>query len=227
MTRRALLPASLLLVLAACRQPAPAGADRPYTSAEEGLTLVYLNPSLPPDQQQAKRLQVRVDQVIPREDGAQVVLKSFTVGITPPFRAIFVSKDGGVGLLSPDGRTETPVLPSGFPEGPQAWTRGGVRYRILGRGAWADAGRVLPATRPAEGIWVEADPDHGSVTRTLYLPGLGEVQSEERSADGRWVTVNLLTQYGFTDLPASVVPELQAPSEAPAKPEKPRKPRKG
>ncbi|HEU4951938.1 MAG TPA: hypothetical protein VFT46_08285, partial [Holophagaceae bacterium] len=158
MTRHALLPATLLLGLAACRQPGPQ-IPRPYTAAEEGLTLVYLNPSLPGAEQAARRLQVRVDKVVDREDGALVIFKSFTVGTQPPFQATFVVKGDGVGLLSADGRTETAILPAGFPDGPQTWTRGDVAYRILGRAAWSGAASVLPEDRRAEGgvgTWVEA-----------------------------------------------------------------------
>lgn len=225
MTPRALLPAALLLLLG-CQQPGPQ-LPQPYAAAEEGLTLVYLNPSLPGAEQAARRLQVRVDKVADREDGAKVVFKSFTVGTQPPFQATFVVKGDGVGLLSPDGKAETAILPAGFPEGPQSWTRGGVAYRILGRAAWTGASRVLPEDRRNDGIWVEARPERGPVTRTLYLPGLGEVQSDERAPGGAWMTVNLLTQYGFTDLPASAAPAPEAAPAKPAKSVKPRKARKG
>lgn len=211
--KRALAPASLLL-LAACQQPGPA-VQRPYAAAEEGLTLIYINPSLPKDEQDAKRLQVRVDKVVAREDGATVVFKAFTAGLQRPFQATFVLKDGGLALLSPDGKAETPLLPEGFPDRVSSWSGAGARYRVLGRGAWSQGAKVLPSDRAAEGVWVEARPDRGAVARTLYLPGLGEVQTDERQPDGRWVTVNLLTQYGFTDLPAAPAPEQ--PVEKPAK----------
>lgn len=225
MTLRALLPAALLLGLAACRQPGPQ-VPRPYTAAEEGLTLVYLNPSLPGAEQAARRLQVRVDRVADREDGAQVVFKSFTVGTQPPFQATFVVKGDGVGLLSPDGKAETAILPAGFPEGAQSWTRGEVVYRILGRAAWSGAASVLPEDRREDGIWVEARTAQGALTRTLYLPGLGEVQSDERAPSGAWVTVNRLVQYGFTELPASAAPAPEA-APAPTHPTRTRKARKG
>ena len=203
--KRALIPASLLL-LAACRQPGPA-VPRPYAAAEEGLTLVYINPSLSPEQQADQRLQVRVDKVVTREDGATVVFKSFSVGLQPPFQSTFVLKQGGVGLLSPDGTSELPLLPEGFPDQVSSWGRAGTRLRVIGRGAWIKGAKVLPADRPSDGVWVEARPDRGAAVRTLYLPGLGEVQTDEQQPDGRWVTVNLLSQFGFTDVPA-------APSEA-------------
>ena len=211
--KRALIPASLLL-LTACQQPGPA-VRRPYAAAEEGLTLVYINPSLPQEEQAAQRLQVRVDKVLDREDGAQVVFKSFTVGVQLPFQSRFVLKNGGVGLLSPDGKSELPLLPEGFPERTASWTRVGAQFRILGRGAWTSGAKVLPPDRGSEGIWVEARTASGAVSRTLYLPAFGEVQTDERQADGRWLTVNLLTQYGFTDLP--MAPPADKPAEAPAK----------
>ena len=211
--KRLLAPASLLL-LAGCQQPGPA-VPRPYAAAEEGLTLVYINPSLPQDQQAAQRLQVRVDKVLDREDGATVVAKSFTVGVQLPFQSRFALKDGGVGLLSPDGKSEMPLLPAGFPDSPETWARPGAQCHILGRGAWTMGAKVLPADRVAEGVWVEVRTEDGALSRTLYLPGLGEVQTDERQADGRWVTVNLLTQFGFTDLP--MTPPSDKPADKPAK----------
>ncbi len=210
--KRALVPAALLL-LTACQQPGP-DVPRTYAAAEEGLTLVYINPSLPQDQQAAQRLQVRVDKMVEREDGAQAVFKSFTVGLQSPITSTFVVKNGGVGLLSPDGKSEMQILPQGFPDA-ATWSRAGVQFRILGRGAWIQGAKVLPAGRSAEGVWVEARTDRGAVSRSLYLPALGEVQTDERQANGRWATVNLLTQYGFTDLPAA--PPSGSPAEAPAK----------
>jgi hypothetical protein len=211
--KRAFVPATLLLLMA-CQQPGPA-VPRPYAAAEEGLTLVYINPSLPQDQQAAQRLQVRVDKVLDREDGAQVVFKSFTVGVQPPFQSKFILKNAGVGLQSPDGKSELPILPEGFPDRVASWTRAGVRFHILGRGAWTSAAKVLPDDRASDGVWVEARTEGGGVSRSLYLPAFGEVQTDERQPDGRWLTVNLLTQYGFTDLP--VTPPSEKPAEAPAK----------
>ncbi|HET6331076.1 MAG TPA: hypothetical protein VFF76_09845 [Holophagaceae bacterium] len=211
--KRALIPASLLL-LTACQQPGPA-VLRPYAAAEEGLTLVYINPALPQDQQAAQRLQVRVDNVVDREDGAKVVFKSFTVGVQPPFQSKFVLNNSGLGLLSPDGKSELPLLPEGFPDRVASWTRAGAQFRVLGRGAWILGTKVLPADRGSEGIWVEARTENGAVSRSLYLPAFGEVQTDERQPDGRWLTVNLLTQYGFTDLPMAPPAEQQA--DPPAK----------
>jgi hypothetical protein len=215
--KRALFPAALLL-LAGCRQPGPA-VPRPYAAEEEGLTLIYINPSLPPAEQAAKRLQVRVAKALEREDGAMVVTKTFTLGLEEPFQTTFILKDGGVAMQGPNGRGELPFLPAGFPETAASWTSAGAQFRVLGRGAWTGGAKVLPADRPAEGVWVECRPSSGPVTRTLYLPGLGEVQSDERQADGVWATVNLLTQYGFTESP--ITPREEAP--APAKPAKKRK----
>jgi hypothetical protein len=211
--KRALIPAALLLLMA-CQQPGPA-VPRLYAAAEEGLTLVYINPSLPQDQQTAQRLQVRVDKVLDREDGAQVVFKSFTVGVQLPFQSKFALKNAGVGLLSPDGKSELLLLPEGFPDRTASWTRAGVQFHILGRGAWTTAAKVLPSDRDSEGVWVEARTGSGAVSRSLYLPAFGEVQTDERQPDGRWLTVNLLTQYGFTDLP--MTPPADDPADAPAK----------
>ena len=215
------LAAASLLVLAACQQPGPP-QPKTYATSEEGLTLVFMDPSLPKDQQDAQRLQVRVDKVVDRDDGAIVVFKSFTVGLHEPFQALFVEKDGGVGILSADGKVETPVLPVGFPDSTAVWSRGGVTYQILGRGSWVHGAHVLPSGRASEGVWVEARPARGAVTRSLYLPGLGEVETDERLPDGRWSTVNLLTQYGFTELPQAPVPET-APSKPAPKAKQPSK----
>lgn len=210
--KRALVPVAALLLLAGCQQPGPA-VTRPYAALEEGLTLVYLNPSLPADQQEATRLQVRVDKVIAREDGAQVAFKSFTMGLHPPIQGLFAVKDGGVGVVSPDGKTETPLLPAGFPDRVSSWTSDGTTFHVIGLGAWVKSGAVLPTDRSKDGVWVEARSVSGMVSRTLYLPGLGEVQRDERSADGRWQTVNLLTQYGFTDTPIAPKEDKAAPPE--------------
>ena len=213
--KRALVPASLLL-LAACQQPGPR-IQRPYSAAEEGLTLVYINPALPKDQQDARRLQVRVDRVTTRPDGASVVFKTFTVGVGQPFTSLFVLQGGGLGLLSPDGKSEAQILPKGFPDAENAWTSGTTDYRVIGRGAWLPGADVLPSDRPSEGTWVESRPQSGAAARTLYLPGLGEVQTDEQLPDGSWKTVNLLTQYGFTDLPSAPQPEAAPAPKKPAK----------
>ena len=212
--KRALVPAALLL-LAGCQQPGPA-TQRPYAAAEEGLTLVYINPSLSQDQQAAKRLQVRVDKALDRDDGATVVSKTFTLGLEQPFEAAFVLKDGGVAMLGADGKILMPLLPPGFPDKVSSWTSAAAQFRVLGRGAWNGGAKVLPPDRSNEGVWVECRPASGLVTRTLYLPGLGEVQSDEQQADGTWITVNLLTQYGFTESPVAPQPEPPAPAK-PAK----------
>ncbi|MBS1766845.1 MAG: hypothetical protein JST05_05500 [Acidobacteria bacterium] len=215
--KRALVPAALLL-LAGCQQPGPA-VQRPYAAVEEGLTLVYINPSLPQDEQAAKRLQVRVDKVLEREDGSKLVTKTFSLGVGKPFESTFILKGGGVALAGPDGKSQTPFLPAGFPDQAAAWTTGSSQFRVLGRGAWAASAKVLPSDRSNEGVWVECRSALGPATRTLYLPALGEVQTDERRPDGSWATVNLLTQFGFTESP--VTQREDAP--APAKPAKKRK----
>ena len=214
--KRALIPASLLL-LAGCQEPKPQ-TPRPYAAAEEGLTLVYINPSLPKDQQDAKRLQVRVDKVVERSDGALAVFKTFTVGLEKPVQAILILKDGGLGLLSPDGKNEAPMLPAGFPDATGSWSLGSAAYRVLGRGAWVRGEGVLPDDRRSDGVWVEMHAG-AKTARTLYLPGIGEVQTDELRPDGSWTTVNLLTQYGFSDIPSA--PPMQGVEEPP--PQKPAK----
>ncbi len=208
--RRALLPIAALLLLAGCQQPGPAVA-RSFAPEEEGLTLVYINPSLPQDQQQAERLQVRVEKETDDGKGGRVVTKAFTAGVQLPFRTDTLLKDGGVALLSPDGKGQIALLPEGFPDKVASWSSPAGSFRVLGRGAWVAGAKVLPADRADEGVWVEARSASGAVTRTLYLPGLGEVQTDARQADGRWQTVNLLTQYGFTDAPFTPKEEKPEP----------------
>lgn len=210
--KRTLVPAAALLLLAGCQQPGPA-VGRAYAPEEEGLTLVYINPSLPQDQQQAQRLQVRVEKVVEDAKGGVVVTKAFTAGVQLPLRLDTVLKDGGVALIGPDGKNQLTLLPEGFPNRTESWSTPAGSYRVIGRGAWVGGAKVLPADRPAEGVWVENRSASGAVARSLYLPGLGEAQTDVRQADGRWQTVNLLIQYGFTDAP------FTPKEEAPAKPE--------
>lgn len=211
--KRALVPASLIL-LSACRQPGPQ-IQRPCAAAQEGLTLVHINPSLPSDQQAAKRLQIRVDRVASGADGALIVTQSFTEGLAQPTTATIVIRQGGASRVSADGKTETALLPPGFPDAAASWTSPAGTSRVIGRGAWVQGAKVLPPDLLSEGVWVECRPEQGPVARSLYLPGLGEVQTDERQSDGRWVTVDLLTQYGFTDLPPALV-QAPAPETKPA-----------
>lgn len=221
--KRALFPVAALLLLAGCQQPGPA-VQRPYAPDEEGLTLAYMDPSLPQDQQQDRRLQVRVEKVLDDGNGGLIVTKSYTTGMRVPLRLETRLSHGSVALLTTEPKGQATLLPEGFPESVSTWSTPRATYRIVGRGAWTMGAKVLPADRSTEGVWVEARAVTGEVWRTLYLPGLGEVQSDALLPNGQWQVVNLLTQYGFTDPP--VTPKDEAAPERPAKPRKHSKPKK-
>ena len=187
----------LVLLTALAFQPQP---SRPaiYGPWEEGLTLAYEDPSLPPSQRMEHRLQVRVAQshLAPKEPG--LVRLDYT-SLRGRFSLQVRYANGGVTLLAEDGRSIAQPLPEVFPT-VTTWVDRGISFRLLGRAAW-DGGDILPAGSDAVGFWVEAVPPSGPRTRTLYLPDLGEVETQEWRNDA-WVTVNRLVARGFTDLPS-------------------------
>jgi hypothetical protein len=189
-----LMPAVLLLALA-CQPRAAAPVYGPW---EEGLTLVFEDPSLPEPQRSANRLQVRVARsaIQPGPPGLVQLDLANTRG---QMSLLLKHQDGGIALVEESGRVLAQSLPAGFP-GTAAWTDRGTEFRVVGRAAWEGAS-ILPATSDPVGVWVEGRPAQGPRRRTLYLPNLGEVESREERA-GTWVTVNRLVARGFTDLPA-------------------------
>ena len=193
-TWKLLAPAALLLALA-CQ---PRSSEPLYAAWEEGLTLAFEDPSLAQPQRFSNRLQVRVAKSsLAPGTTQQVQLDLASVwGQASLFLRL---QDGGLALVTSDGRTLGQLLPPGFPATP-TWTERGIEYRVIGRAAWSGAA-LLPATADPIGVWVEARLPDGARRRTLFLPNHGEVEIQElRGAE--WITVNRLVSRGFTDLPA-------------------------
>lgn len=195
---RLLAPAALLLALA-CQPQAEIKVHGPW---EEGLTLAFEDPSQPPAQRTADRLQVRVARgSMGPQPPAQVQLT--LTNARGQISLLLRYQDGGTFLVDPQGQVLAQSLPPGFPE-VVTWTDRETTYRVIGRAAWEGAA-LLPATAKSVGVWVEARPSHGPRRRTLYLPNLGEVETVV-ARDGTWVTINRLVAVGFTDLPVSKHP---------------------
>jgi len=184
-----------LLLTLACQPPA---APQVYCPWEEGLTLTFEDPSLPQPQRGTHRLQVRVAKaaVAPGPPGLIQVDLSSLQGQQP---ITLRQQGGGVSLVTDQGQMLSVILPAGFPA-TATWTDRGIEFRVVGRATW-DGASLLPATADPVGIWVEARPLQGPRRRTLYLPNLGEVETQEERA-GAWVTVHRLVACGFTSLPA-------------------------
>ena len=204
MTRRLLsllAPAGLLLALA-CQPRAAAPVYGPW---EEGLTLAFEDPTLATKTQRTTdRLQVRVARSSMAPGAPRLVQLDLT-SLRGRISLLARYQDGGIALLSEDGSVVAQTLPPGFPE-TTAWQERGVQFRVVGRAAWKGADKLLPATSDPVGVWVEARPPQGPRRRTLYLPNLGEVESQEERG-GAWVTVNRLVARGFVDLPAAPLPD--------------------
>ncbi|MCM2250716.1 MAG: hypothetical protein NDI58_09190 [Geothrix sp.] len=195
----ALLAPALLLLTLAC-QPRP--AQPVYGPWEEGLTLLFEDPSLPQPERMSDRLQVRVAQSS-MAPGAPRLVRLDLANVRGQASLSVRHQDGGIALLGEDGHVVAQTLPPGFPA-TAAWRDRGIQFSVVGRAAW-EGSAILPATSEAVGVWVEAQPAHGPRRRTLYLPNLGEVESlEERN--GAWVCVNRLVGRGFLDLPAAPLP---------------------
>ena len=171
---------------------------------EEGLTLGYENPGLPPAQREQERFQVRVKEARPSAAGRVVVLTTTT--LTGSVDVTFLQEDGGVVLGSgPEGGIR--ILPRGFPDRTSQWEDRGVFHHVVGRACVSLPGVKFGEPGPVEGVWVEAMPMHalGPRTRTLYLPGVGEAETLVWK-DGQWQTAFRLTSRGFSDLPATRAP---------------------
>jgi len=189
--RRLLAPGALLLLLA-CQPRVAAPVFGPW---EEGLTLAYEDPSKPQPQRSAERLQVRVahSSMAP---GAPKQVQLELTSLRGQMLLTARHQEGGIDLVSEDGRVLGQSLPPGFPD-LATWTDRGTEFRVIGRATWTGAA-LLPATSDPVGVWVEARPTQGPRRRTLLLPNLGEVESQEERAGG-WLAVNRLVARGFTD----------------------------
>ena len=198
MNLRRILPTAALVLLAACRGPARP-QQLPYGPVEEGLTLAYEDPTLPQPQRSQQRLQVRVARARLDDSGNGFVQLTYTT-LQGAMNLLVQHQGGGIALMGADGKPVAQLLPQGFPR-TATWQDHGATFRVLGRGTW-DGARLLPDTRNPVGIWVEMRPERGPLRRTLYLHGLGEVETQELQGTV-WVTVNRLVSLGFTDLPLS------------------------
>jgi hypothetical protein len=177
----------------------PQPRARVYGPWEEGLTLAYEDPSVPQPQRSRERLQVRVAKASFQADGSGTVQLDYA-SQRGSLRLVLRHHAGGIALLGPDGKVLAQLLPEGFPN-TSAWEDRGTAFHVVGRATW-DGASILPSTSSAVGVWVEARPTQGPLRRTLYLPSLGEVESQE-FRQGTWVAVNRLVARGFTDLPTS------------------------
>jgi hypothetical protein len=186
---------TILLAGLAC-QPRPA-APVIYGPWEEGLTLIYEDPSQPKSRQSEDRRQVRVAHSTLNSGSPNLIQLDLT-SIRSQVGVLARYQDGGIDLVEENGQVIAQILPPHFPN-TGSWVDHGVEYRVLGRAAWEGAALLPPGTDPT-GVWVEARTSHGYHRRTLYLPNLGEVESREERA-GAWVVVNRLVARGFTDLP--------------------------
>lgn len=194
-----LLASAALLFALACQ---PQGAAPVYAPWEEGLTLAFEDPSLPQPRRSQERLQVRVARSSVRPGAPRLVQLDMT-SLRGQLSLTLRQQDGGIALLGEDAHVLAQTLPPGFPE-TATWADRGTQFRVIGRAAWAGAA-LLPSTAAAVGVWVEARPPQGPRRRTLYLPNLGEVETQEER-DGAWVPVNRLVDRGFVDLPATLRP---------------------
>ena len=194
-----LAPAALALALGC--QPQPRAAMPVYGPWEEGLTLAFEDPTLSTKAQRSvDRLQVRVARSSMAPGAPRLVQLDLT-SLRGRISMLVRHQDGGIAILGEDGGVVAQTLPAGFP-GTTAWTDRGVQYRVVGRAAWKGADKVLPPTSDPVGVWVEARSPQGPRRRTLYLPNLGEVETQEERG-GSWITVNRLVARGFVDLPAA------------------------
>ncbi|MBI4912258.1 MAG: hypothetical protein HY823_05945 [Acidobacteria bacterium] len=198
---RLFLAAPTLLFLLGC-QP-QVGPAEPFAAWEEGMVLIYEDPSL----EGAARFNSRVfKQVVrfSREDGGGRVVSTYSTfqGVQP---ARLLIRKGGVFFLDGQDR-EIQMLPEGFPDRVAAWEGTGYRFRIIGRSVWVHPEVRLLSTQSREGIWVEGEPlrNQGRAVRIFYLPGIGEAERLERQeVGGSWAPVNQLVSQGFQEVPRS------------------------
>jgi hypothetical protein len=195
--------ASALLLCTACRPDATGSGI--YVPFEEGLTLVYENPSLPAGEaREASRFQIRVYKGLmdPRVPGRVELTRNTLHSSETSF---FDLEEGGVATVDAQGARGAWLLPKGFPDAVASWSdpKTGLKGRVLGRARWNNdviRSAVQAHLIDPTGIWVEME-QGGVKRRALYLQGLGEVESQTWSKD-HWETVSRLVGRQFTDLPA-------------------------
>lgn len=196
--KRLALALSLLALLVACDQP---GSQAIYAPHQEGLTLGYENPQTPFPLRRDQRLQVRVSRVAMLPKGGMKVEQAFTT-LQGEMWVLFQIEEGAVTQVGENGQPLGLVLPKGFPDHTREWTARGRQFRVLGQAMAVGLEVELPPSFNRLGTWVESQPIEGKgpLTRTFYLPDLGEVDTQE-FRDGKWVSVNRLVARGFTDAP--------------------------
>ena len=189
---RRLLAVAALLLTPACDHLLDQGAVPTYSPWEEGLTLVFTDPTRP----SADMLQVRVEKSTVTPEGRTVVESFSTLsGVqVDTFRQV----DGRV-FLKLDGQQDIVLLPAGFPDRTGRWIERGYVNYIVGRARVDLAGVKLPDPE-AEGVWVESVPlsGQGILRRSLMVPDYGEVATLNWR-NGQWVLVNQLVSQGYTD----------------------------
>lgn len=168
---------------------------------EEGLTLIYEDPTLPAAERAQTRLQARVAASRETPQGRRVTLVYTTLKGEHAFE--FLSKEGGWAMVEGD----TPLfrmLPEGFPERVDRWEdrARGMTFQVIGRARLPESDLELPADCDRVGIWVELEPQKGPRRRIFFLPGIGEAKSQVLQ-NGHWTTNNQLVSRGFTDPPAT------------------------
>lgn len=186
----------LLVCSLACE---PTDPNQLFAPMEAGLTLAYENPSLPQPRRTQERMQARIAKV-EQVDGKWLVTKTFTT-FEGQMDVLFSYENGGVSLMKDSKTPAAVLLPAHFPN-VKPWEERGRRFRVEGRAAMPETDVNFPGTLRRMGVWVasESVDGKGPKRRTFFLPRLGEIETQEFQ-EGKWVTVNRLFSYGFSDLP--------------------------
>ena len=195
------LTLAVAAVLAPSCRPAPA-VPEVFEAWEVGRTLIFENPSLPDAPPANTRFHERFQKQVVRTTDANGGKRVETLLSTFQGQKSIelLIKRGGVSLLDPQGKW-TALLPEEFPDNVSTWESPGYRMKVLGRARWEREKPELPATRPADGIWVEGEPLQGDARiRVFYLPDFGQVEKREWR-DGTWVTTNLMVGWSFQEIP--------------------------
>lgn len=188
-----------LLLSAGCDRALHHARGTVYVPWEEGLTLVYEDPTLPPKERFDARLQRRVSSSKVGPEGRRVTITYSSLKSNQTFD--FLTRNGSWVIL--EGNTPLmQMLPEGFPESTSRWEDRTTRatFTVLGRGALQDPELQLPDDFDRTGVWVEMDFPSGAKNRIFFLPGIGEAEGFVLK-DGQWIQVNRLVSRGFTDPP--------------------------
>jgi len=194
----------LLLVSMACDRSLVERRKTLFVPWEEGLTLVYEDPTLPDGVRFQERFQRRISASRPTPAGRRVTIVYTTLKSNNTFD--FLSREGGWAMVEGD----TPlfkVLPEGFPDKVDRWEdkARGMTFQLLGRATLQNPDLKLPDDFERTGLWVEMQTRDGARKRIFFLPDIGEAESRILQ-NGRWVAVNRLVSRGFTDLPTASAP---------------------